>query len=170
VRKWDSCAEVAVDNKVSWQNIVQWNGMIDPYCSNIDQTEPNFGNTLCVSPPGGTFTKPPANATDGSTGGQGGSGDGYSDNTAVVPTGANLATGSTTRCGVFYTAQNEDTCETVMVSANSPADLFVAVNPSLGTVQECTSKLVAGLTYCTHPNRNWNPDEVKPTRTSRKFI
>jgi hypothetical protein len=60
--------------------------------------------------------------------------------------------------------------ETVMVSANTPADLFVAVNPSLGTVQECTSKLVAGLTYCTHPNRNWNPDEVKPTRTSRKFI
>ena len=132
--------------------------MIYPYCSNIDQKEPNFGKALCVSPPGGTFTKPPANETDGSTGGAGGDGDGYSDKKTVLPTGAQLAKGSTTRCGSFYTVQSGDTCETIMVSANTPADLFVAVNPSLGTVQDCISKLATGLTYCIHPNRDWEDE------------
>lgn len=154
----DSCPEVAVDHQVSWQNIVQWNGMIDPYCSNIDQKKPNFGKMLCVSPPGGKFTNPPANETDGSTGGPGGDGDGYSDNEAILPTGAKLATGTTTRCGQFYTAQKGDNCESVMLAAITPADLFVAANPSLGTVQECSSNLAAGLTYCTHPNRGWDKE------------
>ena len=138
--------------------------MIDPYCSNIDQKVPNFGKILCVSPPGGTFAKPPANETDGSTGGPGGSGDGYSDNIAVLPTGAKLATGSTTRCGLFYTAKSGDTCEAVMLFANTPADLFIAVNPSLGTMQECSSKLAAGLTYCIHPNRDWDNEKIESSR------
>jgi hypothetical protein len=158
----DFCPDVAIEYEVSWQNIVQWNGMIDPYCSNINQTEPNFGKVLCVSPPGGTFTKPPANQTDGSTGGHGGNGDGYSDNQAALPSGAKLAGGTTTRCGEFYVAQSGDTCGTIVTYATTPAELFVAVNPSLGTVEECSSKLVTGLTYCIHPNRGWNEEEAPP--------
>jgi hypothetical protein len=162
VTSLDFCLDVAIKYEISWQSIVQWNGMIDPYCSNINQTEPNFGKVLCVSPPGGKFTKPPANDTGGNTGGHGGNGDGYSDNKAALPSGADLATGSTTRCGEFYVARSGDTCATIVSYATTPAELFVAVNPSLKTVQECSSKVVSGLTYCIHPNRGWDTEEAPP--------
>jgi hypothetical protein len=59
-------------------------------------------------------------------------------------------------------AQSGDTCGTIVTYATTPAELFVAVNPSLGTVEECSSKLVTGLTYCIHPNRGWNEGEAPP--------
>jgi len=148
---------IAVANQVSWQDIVQWNGMIDPQCSNIAQTNPSFGKQLCLSPPGGTFITPPANQTDGSTGGPGGSGNGYSDNKAVLPVGATLAPKTTTLCGEYYTVKAGDTCQNILVAASTPADLFLAVNPSLrNDLPNCDKRITPGLTYCIHPNNNWN--------------
>ncbi|RYO12262.1 hypothetical protein AA0111_g12604 [Alternaria arborescens] len=165
VQKSDSCPDVAVENQVSWQDIVLWNELIDPYCSNLDQTDPNFGKTICISPPGGTFTNPPANGTGGNTGGHGGSGDGYSDNQATLPSGATLAPGTTTRCGEYYTTKAGDTCEAILRDFNTPGDLFIAVNPSLRNMQGCSQRIAAtpGRTYCIHPNRDWNAAQATPS-------
>ncbi|KAF2855741.1 carbohydrate-binding module family 50 protein, partial [Plenodomus tracheiphilus IPT5] len=156
VKQGDSCPEVAVENRISWQDIVLWNDLIDPYCSNIDQTNPNFGKTICISPPGGSFVTPPANETGGGIGGPGGTGDGYSENLAVLPPGAVLAARTTTKCGEYYTVKTGDTCQAILVAANTPADLFIAVNPSLRDIEGCTQRLAVGRTYCIHPNSNWN--------------
>ncbi|KAH8707644.1 hypothetical protein GQ44DRAFT_743219 [Phaeosphaeriaceae sp. PMI808] len=122
VQKSDSCPDVA--------DIVLWNELIDLYCSNLDQTDPNFGKTICISLLGGTFTNPPANGTGGNTGGHGGSGDGYSDNQATLPSGATLVP-------EYYTTKAGDTCEAILRDFNTPGDLFIAVNPSLRNMQGC---------------------------------
>lgn len=160
MKKLDSCPDVGVENRISWQDIVFWNDLIDPYCSNINQTNPNFGKTICTSPPGGTFVKPPANETGGNIGGPGGTGDGYSEFLAVLPTGAVLAPCSTTRCGEYYTVKTGDTCQGVLVAANTPAELFIAVNPLLRTIEGCTPRLAPGRTYCIRPNSDWNKSKI----------
>ncbi|KAH7126685.1 hypothetical protein B0J11DRAFT_604462 [Dendryphion nanum] len=156
VRNSDNCSSIAEQNEISWRDIVNWNGMIDDYCSNINNAYPNFGHVICVSPPGGRFNTPPANETGGGIGGPGGSGDGYAKEVVAPPTGARLADRTSLKCGEFYTAKASDTCRRILVASNTPSDLFIAVNPSLVNAQSCDSKLVVGLTYCLHPVRSWN--------------
>jgi hypothetical protein len=51
--------------------------MVDCTGTNIFSDNPNWGSTVCVSPPGGTFDNPPTNDTNTGAGGPGATGDGY---------------------------------------------------------------------------------------------
>lgn len=46
-------------------------------------------------------------------------------------------------------------------------DLFLWANPSLKSVEECTSSLVDGTWYCLHPVRDWN---VTVTQQAMLFL
>jgi LysM repeat protein len=153
-----SCVTLAVDQGVSWMNIVDWNAGIDSRCSNIVGAKPSWGSTICVSPPGGRFSGNPGNSTvsgNGNTGGQGGSGDGYAENLVKVPQGT-VAPGTTVECGEYVRAQAGNSCSRMVSQAAVPMDLFIQANPSLESAISCTSKLQVGTWYCLRPWRNWN--------------
>ena len=163
VKSGEGCVSAANANGISWQQLVDWNGMVD--CSGVDMLKdlPDWGSTICVSPPGGTFTAPPANETIGGVGGPGASGDGYAQEVISPPPGASLADGTTLNCGQFYTAKTGDTCALITVNSNVASDLFIATNPSLRAARTCDARLIIGKTYCLHPVRNW--DNPTPTAT-----
>jgi hypothetical protein len=167
VQPTDDCISIAVKAGISWLNVIAYNGMIDPYCSNIYNASPSWGHTVCVSPPGGTFVSLPTNTSGGSLGGPGGTGDGYADNIVTLPAGSKIAQGTTKNCGEYYQAKTGDSCGSIITNekVNTPSDLFIAINPSLVSAQVCTSKLIVGRFYCIHPVRGWNDTATSMTMT-----
>jgi hypothetical protein len=139
--------------------------MVDSRCSDIYGATLSWGNTICISPPGGQFNSTPGNDTSGGDRGPGGSGDGCSLSIVTLPTGTKLASNTAKNCGEFYTVKAGDTCRGIIVLSNTPSDLFIDVNPSLGSAEFCNSQLKTGLTYCLHPVRGWEQDVgTVPTR------
>ncbi|KAH8168700.1 LysM domain protein [Sarocladium implicatum] len=161
VQQDDNCIELALDAGASWLNIIDWNLGIDRRCSNIWATEPYWGRTICTSQPGGEFVDDGGsigNPGSGNTGGEGGSGDGYADTIAPVPSeGGGPAQGTTLYCGLWVQAKSGSTCSSILVSTTSavPIRLFLEANPSLGSSSQCDGNLVEGSWYCLNPNRHW---------------
>lgn len=165
IKESDQCVDVAFAAGISWQQLVEWNGMVD--CSGADMRGEglDWGSYVCVSPPGGTFTTPPANETGGGVGGPGSTGDGYGKELVDVPAGASLAPQTTTKCGGYYTVKTGDTCLSILVTGNGSADLFIAANPWLRSSQLCDSRLIVGRTYCLLPLKDFDKATPKTTRT-----
>jgi LysM repeat protein len=161
IKTGDDCVSVALANSVSWQQLKEWNGMIDCSGTNMLGDNPKWGSTVCISPPGGTFDKPPTNGTNTGVGGPGATGDGYGIELVDLPAGATLASKTTTKCGQYYAIKQGDTCATIVVDHNVPSDLFIAANPSLRAARLCDGLLTVGHTYCIHPLKNF--DKVTPT-------
>ncbi|RYP80780.1 hypothetical protein DL770_006100 [Monosporascus sp. CRB-9-2] len=164
VQEGDSCVELGVEAGTSWMHLIDWNIGLDSRCSNLWGTNPFWGRVICVSPPGGEFEddgSSPGNNTNpgnGNIGGEGGSGDGYSDRIADAPEDGEVAEGTTKKCGHYIQAKDRVGCASMLVSTSAavPIDLFLQVNPSLGTAAECDDNLVSGLWYCLNPFRYWN--------------
>ncbi len=161
VKENDKCVEIGVNSGTSWSSIVDWNLMLDARCSNLWNSNPFWGHVICVSAPGGDFVDEGngGSGTDpgnGNSGGEGGSGDGYS-NIVVEPPAGTLGEGTTKNCGAYVQAQPETGCAKIIVQAHraTPMDLFLEVNPSLGTAAECDGNLKAGVWYCLSPHYGW---------------
>jgi LysM repeat protein len=163
IKEGDECVSVALALGISWQQIVSWNSMVDCTGANMRGDGLDWGSLICVSPPGGAFTTPPANETGTGTGGQGGSGDGYGKELVDVPAGASLAPQTTTKCGGYYAVKTGDTCASILVTGNASAALFVAANPWLRSSVLCDSRLIVGRTYCLYPLRNFDKVDSTPT-------
>lgn len=144
--------------------------MVDCTGTNILGDNPNWGSTVCVSPPGGTFDNPPTNDTNTGVGGPGATGDGYGVQWVDVPTGATLASQTTTNCGQYYTVKQGDTCAHIVVDYNVPSDLFIAANPSLRAARLCDGLLTVGRTYCLHPLRDFNQPIVTHTQPGQTAV
>ncbi|KAI0112109.1 hypothetical protein GGR51DRAFT_547171 [Nemania sp. FL0031] len=151
VQEGDRCIPVAIDNGVAWQKLVDWNPMLNDRCTNLvsNSSANNYwGRVICVSAPGG-LAEGVGNSTtpgNGDTGGQGGSGDGYSDSIAAVPNGT-IAEGTTRKCGEWVQITDGITCSVMLARSATPIPLFLAANPSLKSAAECTANLVQGAYY-----------------------
>lgn len=67
-----------------------------------------------------------------------------------------MAAGTTRHCGNWHVAEEADTCVTICVGQKIPAQLFLKVNPSLGTDHgACSEHLEAVKAYCVGPNYDW---------------
>lgn len=119
---------------------------------------PEWGSTICISPPGGTFINPPSNETNTGVGGPGATGDGYGTQLVDVPAGATLALQTTTKCRQYHTIKTGDTCANNVVDYNVPSDLFIHANPSLRAARLCDGILAVGRTYCIHPIKDVHKD------------
>jgi hypothetical protein len=166
VQKNQSCVDIAVDHNADWQDIVAWNDGVNSVCTNIWGATPSWGTTICVSPPGGAFnsTNPGKDPTTPGTGGPGGSGDGYADKLVPAPSGT-VAKDTTKNCGGYIQGKTGVGCSSMISAQAVTMDLFVAINPSLKSVAECTANLVDSFWYCLHPVVGWNTT-ASPSRSS----
>ena len=165
VKENDTCVEVGVNAGVSWMNLIDWNLMLDSLCSNIWNSKPFWGHVICITAPGGEFEDGGSggngtNTGNGNSGGEGGSGNGYSDIIVAAPEGK-IGEGTTKNCGFYIQAKENLGCAKMIVtgSRSTPMDLFLAVNPSLGTAVECDAKLAVGAWYCLSPHYGWHDEQ-----------
>ena len=76
---------------------------------------------------------------------------------------SNVAHGSTSLCGKYYTVADGDDCSLIALQNTITVSLFEAVNPSINS--DCTD-LIAGLAYCIQPTADWNSTSTDSTTTA----
>ncbi|EFY87854.1 LysM domain protein [Metarhizium acridum CQMa 102] len=156
--KDEDCVVIGVQHGTSWAKLVKWNLALKDNCRNIYGTDPFWGRVICVSQPGGEYTDPGSGGTtpgNGDIGGEGGSGDGYASHVVPAPEGAQVAEGTTKNCGRYIQAEKGVSCPSLLAKRAMPMDLFLKINPSLGSIAECDGKVVPGLWYCLNPVHGW---------------
>ncbi|KAE8150987.1 hypothetical protein BDV25DRAFT_171767 [Aspergillus avenaceus] len=142
----DTCIDIAIDSNIRTQALLTYNSQLNWNCSNLHSTNPYWGTTLCVSPPGGTYTGQARNSS-GSTG----------SDVVNPPVGSTVASGTTTDCGAWYVydASQELSCTQICLLNQIAIKLFTEANPSLNKTT-CDSDLVSGKAYCVNPLDGWN--------------
>lgn len=151
----DTCASIERNSSLSLQpgDVAKYNSWVGFECSMLQRISTSYGVVICLGPllgehelnipDGEDTTTPPIQ-------------DGYSDVIVPPPDDTDIAEGTTPYCGAWHVASASDTCVTVCMEHAINADLFVQVNPSLGTdMQVCTVKLEAGLAYCVAAYNDW---------------
>ncbi|KAL2752051.1 glycoside hydrolase family 55 protein [Sodiomyces alcalophilus JCM 7366] len=151
----DTCASIERNSTLSLKHgdVARYNPWVGFECALLQNISLSYGTVLCLGPllgdheldipGGGDTTKPPVQ-------------DGYSSVIVPPPEDADVAEGTTPYCGVWHVASAQDTCVTVCMEHAITANLLMQVNPSLGTdMEECTSELEVGVTYCVAPYYDW---------------
>ncbi|KAH7124727.1 pectate lyase superfamily protein-domain-containing protein [Dactylonectria macrodidyma] len=157
VKAGDTCSSIqkATRNfKLPRGGVQDYNPWINVDCTNL-QTASNaaFGHVICLAPQNGQY-KMAEDAYQGSTTPK--ANNGYTRYTTPIPDGAKLAKGTTIHCGIWHLAKTGDTCATMAYESGTTLDIFLSVNPSLGTtIEGCNSLVKAGSTYCAVPFIAW---------------
>ncbi|KAJ1325254.1 peptidoglycan DL-endopeptidase LytF [Microdochium nivale] len=133
VGKNTTCSAIAASASISEMQLLAWNPVINPVCSNLDMMN---GTTLCVEPPG--FKLPPAQTT----------GIPPLTPTAPAPVPANTAIGSDKPCGRWYEVESGDYCNLVTLKFGISLPDFLFLNTGINS--NCTN-LFAFESYCIQP-------------------
>ncbi|KAK8131800.1 LysM domain protein [Apiospora sp. TS-2023a] len=143
----DTCIGIAIDSGISTLDLVIFNTQLERNCSNLHAADPWWGSTLCVSPPGGTYSGTPS--SDVPINGAKGGSKGHATQSVAPPPDAAVATNTTLACGAWY-VHGELQCAQICLSNYLSIREFTAANPSLGTTT-CDGDLVVGDAYCVAP-------------------
>ncbi|KAI8255747.1 hypothetical protein K4K56_007772 [Colletotrichum sp. SAR 10_98] len=137
------------------EDITLYNSWIDDGCDNLHEANATLGSVVCVSPLGGTYVPGTATNTSGIPGGGAAN---YSSIAVKPPGGVTVAPKTTTECGVWYVAQQDDTCAFITMTYSIGLSLFAKMNPSVDvkTSGGCSASIVPGYAYCMSPV--FNPD------------
>lgn len=170
IKKDEMCIEIESAHYETlgtrYKDIVRYNPWIEPGCGNMwASAENSYGHVICLAPQNGKHTLPAVNPA----GEVGKKSDGYARDLAEVPSGVSIADGTTRRCGLWHTAQKDDTCLLLTFGGPTSIEILMQVNPTLGkNAAECSSRLVAGTTYCVFPMFNWDYEtgSQPPTTTA----
>ncbi|KAH6699753.1 hypothetical protein BKA61DRAFT_706408 [Leptodontidium sp. MPI-SDFR-AT-0119] len=125
-----TCSAIATSAGISEMQLLAWNPVINPVCSNLDMMN---GTTLCIEPPGPKL--PPAVTT----------GIPPSTPTTAAPIPANTAEGSNKPCGRWYEVQSGDYCNLVTLKFAISLSDFLFLNTGINS--NCTN-LYAAESYC----------------------
>ncbi|KAL4904654.1 hypothetical protein BDW74DRAFT_185554 [Aspergillus multicolor] len=136
----DTYPSIAVANLMTSSKLANWNSQLNPDCSNLHSTNPDWGSVLCVSPPGGEYTGDALNTTTTPT------------SLVAAPAGARVALGTTLDCGSWFinTASLNYNCSDICLANSIAIHLFTEANPSLNYTT-CNDDLVPGEAYCVDP-------------------
>lgn len=139
----DDCSSIAADAGIYTRQFLSYNTALTLNCTNLHSTNPYWGRTVCVTPPGGTYISQSLNHTQ------------PEDFQSVgPPTGAVVAKGSTTDCGQWHLNDGSLQCVQICLQYQIPINLLTAANPSLGKAT-CDQDLVKGDAYCVNPIPGW---------------
>lgn len=150
-------------------DVRKYNRWVNVDCTNMDAVRASYGSTICLGPLFGDAEigiNFEGNVVPKYS-------DGYNSKFAPSPEGVAVAAGTTRHCGNWHVAEEADTCVTICVGQKIPAQLFLKVNPSLGTDHgACSEHLEAGKAYCVGPNYDWedpwSPIDPDPEPTTTK--
>ncbi|WYZ42188.1 hypothetical protein EsH8_V_001083 [Colletotrichum jinshuiense] len=166
VKSTDDC--FAASATAGIDDIALYNSWIDDGCDNLHEANATLGSVLCTSPLGGTYIPGTATNTSGIPGGGIAN---YSSVAVDPPTGAKVANKTTTECGLWYVAQQGDTCAYITMTYSIGLSLFAKMNPSIDakTSGGCSASVLPGYAYCMSPVFNPYADSSNLTYTTKEF-
>ncbi|KEZ41911.1 hypothetical protein SAPIO_CDS6608 [Scedosporium apiospermum] len=117
-----TCKAIATAANITEPQLLAWNPVINPVCSNLDMMN---GTTLCIEPPGPKL--PPAQTTDVPP----------VTPTTAAPIPSNTAIGSDKPCGRWYEVEAGDYCNLVTLKFAISLDDFMFLNTGINS--NCSS-------------------------------
>lgn len=132
----ETCKSIEAAHNLTLAQVLAWNPQLDLACSNLNMS---LGLELCVGSPGTSYTAPNSSATTGTTG---------SGSTAPASIPDNIANGTNTDCGQYYTVQTGDYCNLLVLRFGISLSDFMFLNPEINS--NCTN-LFAQESYCVEP-------------------
>ncbi|KAM5529504.1 hypothetical protein BFJ69_g16583 [Fusarium oxysporum] len=151
VQTGDTCRSIASKANILTDKLLSFNSQLNWNCTNLQDADPYWGSTLCVSTPGGTYSGQPVNNTKP-----------IDPQPIDPPNGAPVANGTTKECSHWFTHDGSLSCTQICLAYEIPINLFTAVNLSLNKTS-CDTDLVVGNAYCLEPVAGW--DQPTPTGT-----
>ncbi|SPJ85290.1 uncharacterized protein FTOL_11071 [Fusarium torulosum] len=152
VQKDDTYLDIAFSSGIISDQLLSYNSQINWNCTNLHDTDPYWGSTLCASTPGGIYARQPIN-----------------NNTATIdpqrvnpPSGTPIANGTTLECSHWFTYDGTLSCTQICLANNVAINLLTEINPSLSKTT-CDKDLLVGNAYCVEPLAGW--DQPKATGT-----
>ncbi|KAH1913088.1 hypothetical protein KXW47_005990, partial [Aspergillus fumigatus] len=127
----DTCTSIESATSLQVGDLRAFNPWISFACDNLHIASKIYGKTLCLTPQGGVHNSSAPNNGSSTTPSFS---DGYVYATTLPPTNATIAEGSTTNCGRWHEARENETCAAICVEEGITSPLFLAVNPSLNPV------------------------------------
>ncbi|KAI8938745.1 hypothetical protein NX059_004612 [Plenodomus lindquistii] len=125
-----TCEIIAKDADITEPQLLAWNPVINPVCSNLNMMN---GTTLCIEPPGPKL--PPAQTTNVPP----------MTPTTAAPVPSNTAIGSNKPCGRWYEVEAGDYCNMMTLKFAISLDDFMFLNTGINS--NCTN-LFAKESYC----------------------
>ncbi|KAF5852240.1 hypothetical protein GGP41_001009 [Bipolaris sorokiniana] len=125
-----TCKAIAAAAKITEPQLLAWNPVINPVCSNLNMMN---GTTLCIEPPGPKL--PPAQTTNVPP----------VTPTSAAPIPSNTAIGSNKPCGRWYEIEAGDYCNLVTLKFAISLNDFMFLNTGINS--NCTN-LFAQESYC----------------------
>jgi hypothetical protein len=151
----DFCISIQAEQGIRGSaSLRTYNPWINHDCSNLQSDREYSGGIICISPQGGQSANI-SSVRDGNVVPP--QAVGYIENAVPPPPGAKLATGTSTDCGKWHTAEEHEACAAICIHEQINIDMLVAVNPSLGR-DNYTEKLVTNTTLCVGPTEKWGSE------------
>lgn len=114
----DTCTSIASAESINYAQILAWNPQFGFTCGNINNT---IGLEICITSPGPSYTAPPS-LTAITTG---------SAAISALPVPTNVASGTTTSCGLWYEAMPGDYCNLIILNFGISLNDFLVLNPEV---------------------------------------
>ena len=114
----DTCTSIASAKSINYAQILAWNPQFGLTCGNINNT---IGLEICITSPGPSYTAPPP-LTAITTGGAA---------ISKLPVPTNVASGTTTSCGLWYEAMPGDYCNLIILNFGISLNDFLILNPEV---------------------------------------
>ncbi|KAF9889729.1 hypothetical protein FE257_007035 [Aspergillus nanangensis] len=108
-----TCESIAASNNITINQFLAWNPTRLGECDEF-----GYGETVCIGPPGGTYTLPPPISNPSGTGGY------HTTATPAVPT----QPGAIDKCGLYYIVTGTDTCESISLRYGLTLEEFLSYN------------------------------------------
>ncbi|KAK1635257.1 LysM domain-containing protein [Colletotrichum phormii] len=125
-----TCTAIAAAANITEPQLLAWNPVINPVCSNLDMMN---GTTLCIEPPGPKLPPAPTTNVPPVT------------PTTAAPIPSNTAIGSDKPCGRWYEVEAGDYCNLVTLKFAISLEDFMFLNTGINS--NCTN-LFAKESYC----------------------
>lgn len=129
----DTCKSIARANNVTVTQVIRWNPVLNPICSNLQLS---VDQSICIGKPGAPYSTasvaPPVATSF----------------TSAAPVPTNAAANVSDNCGRYYVVQPNDYCNLLCVRFGLTLDDFIFLNPEVN--QNCTN-LYAQESYCVAP-------------------
>ncbi|KAL2752064.1 carbohydrate-binding module family 50 protein [Sodiomyces alcalophilus JCM 7366] len=149
----DTCQGIAAAANITMVQLYTWNPILGPACNRMSLS---VGDSICLEPHGDEDYTPPTHTPTTPA-----------PEPTAAPVPSNIANGTNEHCAQYYSVQQGDYCNQIVIKFSISLADFLFLNQ--GVNAECTN-LFAEESYCVSPVGPINmypghPDYVAPTPT-----
>ncbi|KAF4466832.1 hypothetical protein FALBO_6306 [Fusarium albosuccineum] len=143
-------------------DVEYYNSWINADCTNLHKATDFYGKSICIGPFGADSPAPSFMHSNNAPVARVSLKFSSANGPAVVltdpPVEADVADGTTMKCGLWHVIKEGETCENICAAHNiCEEDVMYTVNPSLPQdTDKCTKSLVPGEALCVAPISGWN--------------